>query len=172
MSFSSNRSTGILAVLLLSILASHAWAHKGMHHPAPKLEPSTGVPAGATEQEINTDFQRSVKPIFDSKCMACHGRAPSLPWYSSLPVAKGLIQHDVEEAKEHLDMSAGFPFGGHGSDLEDLEAIRDSVASGEMPPFRYRLLHWDSVLSSAEKDAVLTWVARAEARLRPKAGAR
>jgi hypothetical protein len=73
-------------------------------------------------------------------------------------VAKGLIESDLREAKEHLDFSLGFPFQGHGAPKEDLEAIADAVHDNSMPPFRYRLMHWSSALSQAEKDAVLAWV--------------
>ncbi|RYZ77997.1 MAG: hypothetical protein EOP06_29870, partial [Proteobacteria bacterium] len=88
------------------------------------------------------------------------------PWYSSLPFAKNLIQRDLAQAKEHLDMSTGFPFGGHGSDLEDLEAIRESVDAGDMPPLRYKLLHWSAKVSPEERSAIVSWVMRAETQLK------
>lgn len=166
MNFSSKARHSLLAMIPILAFVSDALAHKGMHHGQQELSPAAEVTARHIEQEINTDFQSSVQPIFDSKCVACHGKPNDLPWYSSLPIAKGIIQRDLEEAKEHLDMSAGFPFGGHGSDYEDLEAIRDSVSSGDMPPFRYRLLHWNSALSREEKDAVFSWVTRAQATLK------
>jgi hypothetical protein len=70
-----------------------------------------------------------------------------LPWYSRLPIAKGLILSDMEEAKIQLDMSRCFPLTGHGTPRSDLKTIRETIADGSMPPLRYRLMHWNAGLS-------------------------
>ena len=63
----------------------------------------------------------------------------------------------MKEAKVHLDFSNDFPFEGHGSPKEDLEAIAKSIKKGTMPPFRYTVMHWGSELSTDEKEAILKW---------------
>lgn len=148
----------ILGSLILSFALPMAFAHKGEDHgkkeeAPPPIEPSED----ATLKTINEAYLKDVKPIFQKSCFDCHSNSTQYPWYSSLPGAKQLIRNDVNEAKTHLDMSVDFPFKSHVSPKEDLEAIRDSVQEGSMPPFRYRILHWASALDAKEKAAILNW---------------
>lgn len=166
MSFNSKPLALAIAISMLPFLPIAAWAHKDMHLNGPRTPPAVDANTRSIEQAISVDFQNSVKPIFEAKCIACHGQVATLPWYSSFPFAKNLIQRDLVQAKEHLDMSTGFPFGGHGSDMEDLEAIRESVDAGDMPPLRYKLLHWSARVSQEERSAIVAWVLRAETQLR------
>lgn len=108
--------------------------------------------------EINKSYISTIKPIFEKKCFDCHSQHPQLPWYSRMPLAKGLIHSDVTEAKKHLDMSGGFPFKGHGTPQEDLHAIKDSVEKNTMPPKRYKIMHWNSGINSSEAAKIYEWV--------------
>lgn len=63
----------------------------------------------------------------------------------------------MKEAKEHLDFTNDFPFQGHGSPKEDLEAIADSMRDESMPPFRYRIMHWKTQLTDQEREMILKW---------------
>ena len=96
--------------------------------------------------------------ILKRSCYDCHSNHTDYPWYAKLPGAKQLIDSDIAEAKEHLDMSKDFPFSGHASPLEDLEAIDKEVRDGEMPPFRYRFMHPSSKLTGQESKVVSEWV--------------
>ncbi len=109
-------------------------------------------------QAINTKYMEKIKPIFQNKCLPCHRGTTNFPWYHAIPGVKQLIDHDVKEAKERMDMSNDFPFKGHGAPKEDLKALTDEVQSGEMPPMRYRVMHWDSGLTKEEKQIILDWV--------------
>ena len=146
--------------MALSILAIVATVSAHGNHD--KSTESPARPASEVEKEklrqINLDYVSTVKPIFDKSCFDCHSSATRFPWYSDLPGAKQLIQKDVSEAKTHVDMTNDFPFESHGTPKEDLEAIRDSVRDGSMPPFRYRIMHWGSGLNDEEKARVLDWI--------------
>ncbi len=107
---------------------------------------------------INSSYLKNIKPIFQSKCLDCHGNVESLPWYSNLPGAKQLIRDDISEAKEHMDMSNDFPFSGHGTPQNDLEALERSINENSMPPLRYKVMHWDSGLESDEKSVIKAWI--------------
>lgn len=144
--------------VLTMLLAPVSHAHKGekheSHHELKKEAPSIQM------EPIVSAYKTSVNPIFQRSCFNCHSQSVQYPWYYRIPGAKQLIDKDISEAREHLDMSRGFPFGGHGSLTEDLEAIRDAIQNDSMPPFRYRLMHWGASLSSEEKAVVLNWVGR------------
>lgn len=113
-------------------------------------------------KKINSAYIRDVKPIFQKKCFDCHSGETRYPWYAKLPIAKTMIEGDIQEAKSHLDFSNDFPFKGHGSPQEDLEEILRSVKSDEMPPLRYRILHWGSKVTPEEKATIQAWVAESQ----------
>ncbi len=129
-----------------------AWAHEGKYHPQPNSLKKTNF------VRINELYLTNVKPIFEKKCFDCHGPSSSSVWYRNIPGAKQLIDSDIKKSKEHLDMSSDFPFKSQATPLEDLDAIRSSIDKNEMPPFRYRMMHSNSTLTTAEKEKVSKWV--------------
>ena len=108
---------------------------------------------------INEQFQKSVKPIFAAKCAVCHGKVDAMPWYYALPGLRQLMNHHLEEAKEHIDMSSTFPFKSEKdwSPEKQLEKISDEVQEAEMPPWYFRITHWNAKLTTEEQIAVLEW---------------
>lgn len=157
------RSIFTVALLFPSL----SFSHENHHHHAPKADPSSEVQKARelALKEIGESYKKSAMSTFEKNCMDCHSDKTRYPWYSKLPFAKGLIESDIREAKEHLDMTDGFPFKGHGSPEEDLKAIRKSIEEGSMPPFRYRALHWGSALTKEEKEAVFLWIRQSEEQL-------
>jgi hypothetical protein len=145
-------------LLLVLIMANSAFAHNGHHPISTKVSPET-------LKQINLDYIREVKPIFQKSCFNCHSSSIQYPWYYNLPGAKQLIDHDIKESKEHLDMTNDFPFAGHGSPQEDLEAIETVLKEGSMPPFRYRIMHQSSVVTSEELKRVQEWIEKSKQEL-------
>ena len=160
-----------VALLVISIPLRLALAHKGETHTTMKDEDHSAHGAKELEKvmgSLNESYIATVKPIFKKSCFDCHSSNTNYPWYSKVPGAKQLIESDITDAKEHLDMSADFPFKGHGAPKEDLEAIRDSVNEKTMPPFRYRMMHWSSGLNDSERATILRWVEEGLAQLESK----
>ncbi|MBT4287215.1 MAG: heme-binding domain-containing protein [Deltaproteobacteria bacterium] len=108
--------------------------------------------------QTNQAYQKYVKVIFEKKCFDCHGSVTTFPWYYKIPGVKQLMDRDIREAKEHLDMSNDFPFGGHGEPAADLKSIKKSIEDDTMPLFMYRLTHPDSKLTEAEQKIVFNWI--------------
>lgn len=134
--------------------------------PAPALicrnpgeAPNANVPTCEALKAVGAAYEKNVLPIFAAKCLMCHGVVAKYPLYAKVPPASHLIRHDIEEAKEHVDMSSGFPF--HGKDaktpMEALTEVVEVVDRNEMPPTIYKIMHWSSSLSSEEKKTILTW---------------
>lgn len=151
-------------IIVLSVVATlrFAHAHKDeVHKPNIDDDGFEVIETGPSPDQltkINTEYLKKIKPIFQNKCLACHGTGISLPWYSVIPGPKQLIESDIAEAKEHMDMTNDFPFGGHGSPADDLEALKRTVLEGTMPPFRYKIMHWRSGLSVEEKARIINWI--------------
>lgn len=155
--------SGILIVSVSLLAVAHENHHKAHHQ-----QNTVTVKTKTALQEINELYLKDVKPIFQNKCFDCHSSQARLPWYSKIPGAKQLIQSDMDEAKEHLDMETDFPFKSHASPVEDLEAIDKSIQKNEMPPFRYRLMHSESLLTEEEKEKVQQWVQFGKEKLKEK----
>lgn len=150
---------GLLISTFVSLMPG-AYAHKGqLHGPADHSSSQEQKSIKKEEfQEINGAYLQTVRPIFAKKCFDCHSGNTRYPWYYKIPGARQLIERDVKEAKRHLDLSDDFPFGGHGAPYDDLEAIRETIHEGSMPPLRYRMLHIGSGITEEEKKAVFEWI--------------
>jgi len=106
---------------------------------------------------INRQYIDQIKPIFEKKCFDCHVKTTKFPWYYSVPGIKQMIDHDIKEAKEHMDMSKDFPFISHEIPLKDLESLREIAVKGGMPPLRYIIGHWETRLTDDEKKIIIQW---------------
>lgn len=158
-----------MLVVALGILAFSAFAHEKKSHEQKTIAvPKQSKINDEYLKAINENYTARVKPIFQKSCFDCHSQNPRLPWYFHVPLARGLMESDMKEAKEHLDMTKGFPFTGHGSPLEDLVAIRDSIKDKSMPPLRYRIMHRGSGLTEKEEATVFDWLDESERLLSEK----
>jgi hypothetical protein len=136
-----------------------AGAHEGHHHGAPAVNKS--APAGSERekrlQKINETYLARIKPIFQAKCFDCHSEDTRFPWYYKIPGVKQFIDSDISEAKEHMEMTHDFPFRGHGKPEEDLDAIVESTAKGDMPPWYYRWMHQGAAVTPDEAKQIVSW---------------
>ncbi|MFT6633716.1 MAG: hypothetical protein ACJAS4_003687 [Bacteriovoracaceae bacterium] len=160
----------LLSILLLIILSiTQVYGHGGEEHEnsTPKNEMGldadgfeivSTAPSKETLDKINRTYISNVKNIFSNKCLSCHGVNDSPPWYYNIPGPKQLMDYDMREAKKHMDMSHDFPFGGHGSPVDDLNALSKTIKKGDMPPMKYRLMHWDSKLTETEIKVINNWI--------------
>jgi len=151
-----------LIVILTFTCSLQVFSHSGEDHEvkldADGFEIVSFEPSAEQLGQINELYLKDVKPIFSKKCLSCHGVNNSLPWYYVLPGVKQLINSDMDEAKEHMDMSDDFPFAGHGTAEDDLKALRKTVRDDDMPPIQYLLLHWDSDLELSDKKIINGWI--------------
>ena len=135
-------------------------AHGGVKHTEKTTPPKTSSEIKAQQfKTINKAYIADIKPIFEAKCFACHASKPKdLPWYYSVPGVKQLMDYDMNTAKKHMDFKKDFPFLSHGTPTLDLKSLKEVIAEGEMPPLRYRVIHWDSGLTDKESKKVIQWV--------------
>ena len=129
--------------------------------PSGKAVDPNGEPLAtcAELEAINQAYQKDVKPIFAAKCLMCHGTVNKMPLYSKVPPISFLVNHDIEEAQEHADMTFDFPFSGKHikAPQEGLEDLIEVVQENDMPPFIYKTMHWKSGLSPEESKIILEW---------------
>lgn len=116
----------------------------------------------ATDARINDAYVKNVRPIFKAKCFDCHSDQVTYPWYHAIPGISWWMDHHIEEGKEELDLSKDWPFKGK-SMRHGFDEIWEEIESDDMPLLSYRLIHWDSKLTDAEKTAVKQWIDEATA---------
>lgn len=157
----------------LAICVGIAYGHGGEKHDSTKTSEKEASDTLSSSAEAKLDsiyaiIQReftALTPVLKKGCFDCHTTRTEFPWYYKVPIVKGMINDDISEAKKHMDMSNGFPFGGHGKPVDDLVAIRDEVQESEMPPLSYRIMHWSAKPSENEQDSIIVWVERSLASL-------
>ncbi len=112
--------------------------------------------------EITKDYHLLVSPLFQKACADCHSGDTQYPWYYTVPGINGWIRKDIDEAREHMEISNGYPFQSHATPLEDLKAVEKVIRDGSMPPARYRMMHPMARLNEQEKKRITDWAKRGQ----------
>ena len=87
------------------------------------------------------------REIFMRSCGDCHSNETKWPIYSNIAPISWLIQHDVEDGREHFNISNWLHQKKNKGD-EAAEELRE----GEMPPTVYMTAHPEALLSENEKN--------------------
>lgn len=125
-----------VVLVLIGIVVAIQLVPYGRNHTNPPAAP-----------EPSWDSPRT-RELFHRACANCHSHDTVWPWYSHVAPASWLVQHDVEEARRHFNVSD--------ENKRDRRGGRaaDALADGEMPPWYYLPAHPRARLSSAEKEAL------------------
>lgn len=88
--------------------------------------------------------------LFKRACADCHSNETKYPWYSSIAPVSWLVMHDIEEGREHFNVSVwGIQKKNEGDDAAK------EVEEGEMPILPYLLAHPEARLNETEKTALI-----------------
>ena len=142
--------------LAMIFVASTAFTHKKIRHRSASKD-QVKVSKHHTEEQIRVAYLRSIKTIFQRSCIDCHSSKTVYPWYAKLPVISYFMAADIEAAQKHIDFGQDFPFKSRVTPGQDLEEISKVMQDNSMPPWMYRLLHPEAILSSPEKKDILAW---------------
>jgi len=85
------------------------------------------------------------KELFVRACMDCHSNNTIWPWYSDIAPISWLVAYDVDEGREHFNIS----MIGYQSKNKANEAY-ETVQEGEMPPLQYIINHPEANLNDEE----------------------
>ena len=86
------------------------------------------------------------RELFFKACSNCHSNETVWPWYSNMAPVSWLTQRDVDEGREHFNVS----MWGEQKKNEGDEAVKE-VTEGEMPPWFYIIPNPSARLSEKEK---------------------
>lgn len=107
-----------------------------------------------------------VSQILQQKCVDCH--SPGMlrkPIYADLPIAKQLMEQDIEQASDRLLLTKKMYSGEHAFSPLMLARLEGVARNDSMPPAIYLSMHWTDQLSEGEKQNILTWINEERAKL-------
>ncbi|MGC1296055.1 MAG: heme-binding domain-containing protein [Alloacidobacterium sp.] len=109
-----------------------------------------------------------VREVLETKCIDCHTEATHWPVYSRIAPSSWLVEHDVFEARNHLNLSRWEEYSRESQN--DLLTKNGSEArSGEMPVRHYLVLHPKTRLSTQEQQLLYDWARVERKRVRNEA---
>jgi hypothetical protein len=146
--------TPVAGLCALGLLIPLSFAHP-LGNPRETSSPSGPLLAGANIPE-------SSRKIVEHKCGNCHSETVEWPWYSRVAPVSWFVEHDVLEARSHMNLSRWGSYG-NADKIDLLSRLAAEARSGEMPPARYTAVHGDSKLTPEERQSLSDW-ARAERR--------
>jgi hypothetical protein len=97
-----------------------------------------------------------IASILERSCKDCHSHETDWPWYSGVAPVSWIVAHDVEEGREHLNLSDWSRYGNEDGALH-LGEICKEIRSGAMPMSRYVRMHREAALSDADREALCEW---------------
>lgn len=118
-------------------------------------------PAVAAEPEWDHPQTRE---LFYRACGDCHSNETRWPWYSQVAPASWLLQRDVQEGREHLNVSEW------GQGEQEADEAAEMVEEGEMPLWFYLPLHAEARLTEQETDRLVRGLVATFGRERTEAG--
>ena len=98
----------------------------------------------------------AVMELLRRSCYDCHSNESVWPWYSFVAPASWLVEHDVEEAREHMNFSEWQTWSVEKQDHKR-EECWEEVEEGEMPLWFYTPLHWEASLSEDDLAVLKAW---------------
>ena len=98
-----------------------------------------------------------VGAILTRSCRNCHSNETVWPWYSYVAPVSWAVIRDVNEGREHLNLSDWSHTSEEGAAL--LDTMCRAARRGTMPIKSYTWIHRSAVLSDADKKALCRWTA-------------
>jgi hypothetical protein len=102
------------------------------------------------------DAPANVQAIVRRACFDCHSNETVWPWYSYVAPVSWLVAHDVNEGREHLDLSR---FADMSEDKRSAKAdeMAEEAENDAMPPSQYLIMHKGAKLSAEDKKVLRAW---------------
>jgi len=117
------------------------------------------VQAGASKDYVK------VSSILQNKCVDCHSPDMTrMPIYSEFPIAKQLMNSDIQRGSERFTLSPKIYSGEEAFTPLMLARLEHAISNNKMPPSKYLVMHWNGSLNADEKQTILTWIANERSR--------
>lgn len=145
-----------IAIVVAALIASAAYFG---------ISESTNLPEG-------TPAQKAMFVLDEAGCVLCHTKDASLPFYAKIPLVNIPIKADITNGLKYFDITNSIADIKSGKNINEtvLAKIEYAVKSQTMPPALFKLVHWKSNITDAEKQAILDWIAVERKKLNANSG--
>jgi len=131
--------------------------------PVSNLFAPRAVPPEISAKSTDPELQK-IASVMAGKCMDCHSTHIRRPFYSGLPIAKGMMEADVLRGMDWFNSEKEY-FSGDPLPSEAILAKTQRVLeNNSMPPLRYKLLHWSAGVGAQEMEEWISWIRRCRAK--------
>ena len=98
---------------------------------------------------------QQVRAILEQNdCFVCHSQTPQIP-LAKLPVIGKMMEQDAYYALRFTDLDAKVV---ENIDEVTLSMLDHAASYGQMPPHKYRMMHWGTGFTNKEKSVILGYV--------------
>jgi hypothetical protein len=97
-----------------------------------------------------------IRAAFDRSCKDCHSNETVWPWYSYLAPVSWVVAHDVHDGRGELNLSEWENYNEKRKGRK-LFQVCEQLRSGEMPDWKYTLIHRNALLSQEERNSLCAW---------------
>lgn len=121
------------------------------------FQPDRSAPAAdpALYMLVMTNAPQDIRDLVTGACYDCHSYATQYPWYVHITPVNFIMQHHINEGREHLNFSRWDKYAGS----KDAGECGEMIQKGEMPPGYYKLMHAHGRLSDAQQQLLMSWFA-------------
>lgn len=104
--------------------------------------------------------QQALAILNDGQCLMCHSENPNLPFYASLPIAKGMIGEDMALGYKHTDLTGVYEALQKGEKVDEatLAKIERVIDKETMPMARFSMMHWGSAITGKKAGMMKEWI--------------
>ena len=122
------------------------------------VRPDHSSQENLTDKDIHhyETIPEEVGPILKNSCYDCHSLNTEYPWYSKVAPLSWIVDYDVKVGRMALNFSEWGNYSEKEQDLK-LNRICGKVGGGEMPHWRYLIMHKDAGLSKDEMAIICQW---------------
>lgn len=113
---------------------------------------------------VGAQIDSGTQQLIERSCRDCHSEATRYPWYSYVVPISWIINYDVQQGREHLNLSRWKEYSLIRRERA-LSEIANQVRDGAMPLWQYTWIHRNTRLSDADADVIFQWTQAERLRL-------
>jgi len=126
--------------------------------------PQRTNPPVTRDMIITLNPPAAVAASLRAACYDCHSHETKWPLYARIAPSSWLVASDVNEGRQHLDLSVWPDDPARAA--KKLDSMNEVIDYREMPPKKYTLLHPEARLTEDQRKQMLDWTDAAASQLR------
>ena len=101
-----------------------------------------------------TQPSKEVATLIKAACYDCHSHQVKFPWYSNIAPISWMVEHHIEEGREHLNFSKWASYDAKKADHK-LEECIEEIEEGKMPMKSYVVMHSEAKFSKEQQKLLI-----------------